>query len=54
MTDNHLRQSFTVRLPADVRDRLDARLAATGAKRNTFISKAVAQQLDRDEQEEAS
>jgi hypothetical protein len=50
MTDRHVKQSFTVRPPADVRDRLDARIAATGAKRNTFISDAIAEKLEREQQ----
>lgn len=50
MTDRHARPSFTIRPPADVRDRLDAHLAATKAKRNTFISEAIEEKLDREEQ----
>ena len=52
MADRHTRPSFTIRPPADVRDRLDAHLAVSGAKRNTFISEAIAEKLDREEQEE--
>ena len=50
MADRHVRPSFTIRPPADVRDRLDAHLAVSGAKRNTFISDAIVEKLTREQE----
>ncbi len=47
----HRSEKLRVRLPDVVRRRLMARVARTGEPVNKVISQAVAEKLDRDEQE---